>query len=135
MIAAAVIVAALGFLVFQGLGNATVYFKTADEAVRDKEKLGSRRFRIQGKVVRGSERSAGAEGLEFNIVANGVTVPVMHRGDEPPLFKEATVPPPVVLEGRFHGETFTSDRIIVKHTETYTEQHPDRVTTTSVAAS
>src|SRR5262249_34015588 len=32
MIAAVLIVGALVFLVFQGLGNATVYFKTADEA-------------------------------------------------------------------------------------------------------
>ena len=137
MIAAAVIVAALAFLVFQGLGNATVYFKTADEAVRDKSKLGTHRFRIEGTIVQGTERTVGGstdEGLAFTIAANGVQVPVVHHGDEPPLFKQASVPPPVVLEGHFEGDTFTSDRIIVKHTETYTEQHPDRVTPTSVAA-
>ena len=133
-IAAVVILAALGFLVFQGLGNATVYFKTADEAVRDKAKLGSHRFRIEGTVVRGTEHSLGDDGLTFTITANDVDVPVVHRGSEPPLFKESTVPPPVVLEGRFEGDTFTSDRIIVKHTESYTEQHPDRVTPSSVVA-
>src|SRR5437868_864791 len=133
-VAAVVILAALGYLVFQGLGNATVYFKTADEAVRDKAKLGARRFRIEGTVVQGTERSMGDSGLAFTITSNGVNVPVLHSGDEPPLFKEATVPPPVVLEGRFQGDTFASDRIIVKHTESYTAQHPDRVTPSSVVA-
>ena len=136
MIAAVVIVGALVFLVFQGLGNATVYFKTADEAVRDKAKLGTHRFRIEGTVVQGTQRAVGAsgdEGLAFTITANGVNVPVVHHGDEPPLFKQASVPPPVVLEGHFEGDTFTSDRIIVKHTATYTQDHPDRVTTTSIA--
>jgi len=133
-IAAVVILAALGFLVFQGLGNATVYFKTADEAVRDKAKLGSHRFRIEGTVLQGTERNMGDDGLAFTITANGVEVPVVHRGSEPPLFKEATVPPPVVLEGHFQGDTFSSDRIIVKHTESYTAQHPDRVTPSSVVA-
>jgi len=137
MIAAVLIVGALVFLVFQGLGNATVYFKTADEAVRDKAKLGTHRFRIEGTVVQGTERAVGGEGdegLAFTITANGVSVPVVHHGDEPPLFKSETVPPPVVLEGHFEGDTFASDRIIVKHTETYTQEHPDRVTTTTVAA-
>jgi cytochrome c-type biogenesis protein CcmE len=130
-IAAVVIVAAMVFLVFQGLGNATVYFKTADEAVRDRAKLGTHRFRIEGTVVSGSERTTIGNGLEFSIAANGVTVPVVHHGDEPPLFKDQLTPPPVVLEGRFEGDTFTSDRIIVKHSESYTEQHPERLSTSS----
>jgi cytochrome c-type biogenesis protein CcmE len=37
-----------------------------------------------------------------------------------------------VLEGRFSGEHFASDRILVKHSETYEAEHPDRVTTSSV---
>ena len=132
-VVAVVIVGALVFLVIQGLGNATVYFKTADEAVRDRAKLGTHRFRIEGTVVSGSERATGDNGLLFAIAANGVTVPVIHHGDEPPLFKNQSTPPPVVLEGRFQGNTFSSDRIIVKHSETYTVQHPDRVTPTTIA--
>ena len=49
-----VVAAAIGFLLWQGLGNATLYFKTADEAVRDRDELGDRRFRIEGAVVAGS---------------------------------------------------------------------------------
>ena len=126
------IVVALMFLVFQGLGNATVYFKTADEAVQQRAKLGTHRFRIEGTVVAGTQRDAG-DAVAFTIASKGVQVPVLHRGDEPPLFKSSSTPPPVVLEGHFiaNSDTFASDRIIVKHTETYTEQHPDRVSGTA----
>ena len=36
----------------------------------------------------------------------------------------------MVLEGRFVGEGFASDRILVKHSETYVAENPDRVPTT-----
>jgi cytochrome c-type biogenesis protein CcmE len=133
MIAGTVIVAALAFIVFQGLDNATVYFKTADEAVRDRASLGTHRFRIEGTVVAGSVQSEPSDAVAFEITANGVTVPVLHRGDEPALFSSTTTPPPVVLEGHFQGSTFQSDRIIVKHSATYTEQHPDRVAPSTTA--
>ena len=129
----AIVLGAIAFLVVQGLGNATTFFRNADEAVRDRAELGNSRFRIEGTVVAGSNRPISGKGTAFTIAANGVSVPVIHHGDEPPLFKEMLVPPPVVLEGRFQGDTFASDRIIVKHTESYTEQHPERVTPSTTA--
>ncbi len=124
-LAGAVVVAALGFLVFQGLGNATVYFRTADEAVAQRESLGTRRFRIEGAVVPDTIAEA-QNRVTFRIVSNGVEVPVVHDGDTPGMFKPGI---PVVLEGRFRGETFSSDKILVKHSETYIAENPDRVTT------
>ena len=130
-IVGAVVLAALGFLLVQGLGNATLYFRTADEAVAQRASLGSRRFRIEGTVEDGSVRAlAGGFGVTFAIVSKGVSVPVVHRGDPPALFKPGI---PVVLEGRFvPGDgatpTFESDRVMVKHSATYVAQHPDRVT-------
>src|SRR5437764_13597712 len=56
VIAGLVVLAALGFVVFRGLGNATLYFRTADEAVAQRQQLGDRRFRIEGSVVGGSVR-------------------------------------------------------------------------------
>jgi cytochrome c-type biogenesis protein CcmE len=38
---------------------------------------------------------------------------------------------PVVLEGRFQGDHFASDRIMVKHTADYIAKHPERVSTTT----
>lgn len=124
-IAGAAVVTALGFLVFQGLGNATVYFRTADEAVAQRRSIGDDRLRIQGTVVDGSVSQLGDD-VTFRIESKGVEVPVEHRGDPPELFKPGI---PVVLEGRFRGETFESDRILVKHSETYIADNAERVTT------
>lgn len=125
--ALAVVVAAVGFLMWQGLGNATVYFYTADEAVEEKDDLGSRRFRIEGAVVPGSvkERSSNSENVvDFEIISAGVKVPVRHVGNPPELFQPGI---PVVLEGNWEGDVYASDRIMVKHTTEYKAENPDRV--------
>ncbi|HLY84875.1 MAG TPA: cytochrome c maturation protein CcmE [Acidimicrobiales bacterium] len=122
-IALALVAAALLILVFQGLGNATVYFKTADEAVAQRAKLGGHRFRIEGTVQPGVHQVGDA--TAFVIANNGANVSVLHHGDQPQLFKPGI---PVVLEGHFDASgTFASDLIMVKHTESYVAKHPDRV--------
>jgi cytochrome c-type biogenesis protein CcmE len=118
-----IVAAAIGFLVYKGLGDATVYFKTADEAVVEKDELGSRRFRVEGAVVTDSVRPTG-DGVRFEIISAGEVVPVVHRGDPPELFKPGI---PVVLEGHWDGDVYASDRIMVKHTSEYREQNPERV--------
>ena len=50
LIAVLIVVGAVGYLLYQGLDNATMYFRTADQAVADKTALGTRRFRIEGTV-------------------------------------------------------------------------------------
>ena len=127
-LAGIVVLAALGFLVFQGLGNATLYFRTADEAVAQRNELGDRRFRIEGDVVDGSVRQVGND-VSFILTKKSVEVPVRHKGDPPELFRPGI---PVVLEGRFQGDHFSSDRILVKHSETYVAENPGRVTPSSV---
>jgi cytochrome c-type biogenesis protein CcmE len=127
-LAGIVVLAALGFLVFQGLGNATLYFRTADEAVAQRNELGDRRFRIEGDVVDGSVRQVGND-VSFTLTKKSVEVPVRHKGDPPELFRPGI---PVVLEGRFQGDHFSSDRILVKHSETYVAENPERVTPSSV---
>jgi cytochrome c-type biogenesis protein CcmE len=123
-LAGIVVLGAVGFLVFRGLGNAVVYFKTADEAVASRAQLGSRDFRIEGVVVPGSVRPAGSD-VAFAIASKDVQVPVINRGSPPQLFQPNI---PVVLEGHFAGEQFLSDQIMVKHSAVYVGQHPGRVT-------
>ncbi len=117
-----VVLAALGFLVFEGLGNATLYFRTADEAVAQRASLGTRRFRIEGTVVPGTVAKSGND-VVFDIENNGKTVHVRNSGSPPEMFRPSI---PVVLEGHFQGDVFLGDRIMVKHSETYRAQHPDR---------
>jgi cytochrome c-type biogenesis protein CcmE len=116
------VLGALGFVVIRGLTSATLYFYNADEAVERRDDLGERRFRIQGEVQEGVEETEG--GARFSIAFNGVAVPVDHLGDPPDLFRVGI---PVVLEGRWEGEEFVSDRMLVKHSEEYRADNPDRV--------
>ena len=118
-----IVAGAIGFLLYKGLGNATVYFKTADEAVAQRAQLGTRRFRIEGAVVTGSVHEV-SDRVQFRIINAGVEVPVVHQGDPPELFRDGM---PVVLEGHWQGRTYESDRIMVKHTTEYRRQNPDRV--------
>ena len=126
-VASVLLLGAVTFLVSKGLGSATVYFKTADEAVAERSDLGTRRFRIQGTVKAGTIRPEDGR-LHFTILGDrGAVVPVVHTGGQPTgLFKDSI---PVVLEGRWADEAgpFRSDTIIVKHSETYRAENPARV--------
>ena len=121
-----VIVAAIGFLVVKGLGDATTYFRNVDEAVAARGELGTRRFRLQGTVVEGS-LVRGPGGDEFEVAYNCSTVRVRHTGPQAPeRFDEGI---PVVLEGRFaeRSALYRSDTIIVKHTSEYATEKRDRL--------
>ncbi|MGH9054542.1 MAG: cytochrome c maturation protein CcmE [Acidimicrobiales bacterium] len=122
VVAGCVVAGALAFLLTEGLQNATVYFKTADQAVADKAALGTRQFRIEGTVEPGV-RQAGVKTL-FSIIANGVSVAVVDTGQPPQLFKVGI---PVVLEGHWAGSVYAADQIMVKHTASYVEAHPNRL--------
>jgi cytochrome c-type biogenesis protein CcmE len=112
----------LGYLTFQGLSNATVYFRTADQAVAERAHLGARTFRVEGTVVNDVMREADA--TRFDIYANGVTVAVVDVKQPPQLFRPGV---PVVLEGHWSGAVYEADVVMVKHTASYAEAHPERL--------
>ena len=56
----AVLAVALIFMAYQSLSTASVFFRNADEAVAERDSLGDRRFRLQGRVVDGSVESDGS---------------------------------------------------------------------------
>ena len=115
--------AASGFLVVKSLDDASLYFLNADEAVAQRDSLGDDRFRLQGTVVDGSVQE-GAEGVRFVVAFNGTDVEVAHEGDPPELFQPDI---PVVLEGRWEGEVFSSDRIMIRHSSEYEAENQDRL--------
>jgi cytochrome c-type biogenesis protein CcmE len=117
------VAAAMGFLLYKGLGDSTTYFYNTDEAVQRQDDLGADRFRMQGTVLDGSLEET-ADGVTFDVAYNGVEASVAHRGDPPELFQPNI---PVVLEGHWEDGTFASDRIIVKHSAEYTEDNGERL--------
>ena len=122
-IALALVAGALAFLLVKGLGDATTYYRTADEARAVGE---GERFRLEGIVVADSvERDVAGDDIEFTVESKCVQVPVHHSGNEPELFKEGI---PVVLEGEWGAgkRVYESDRIVIRHTEEYTDTERDR---------
>jgi cytochrome c-type biogenesis protein CcmE len=122
----AAVVLGLGVLVYKGLSDASLYFRNADEAVAQRDALGDRRFRLQGTVV--GEPATEGDTVSFDVAYNGVEVPVVHTGTPPDMFRGGI---PVVLEGRWRdgAEVFDSDRMLVKHDETYEsrDDYDDRI--------
>ena len=118
------LVVGIGFVVLQGLDNATLYFRNADEALAERDELGTRRFRLQG-LVRDDVVEAG-DSVSFTVTFAGVDVAVRHQGDPPDLFEPGQ---PVVLEGHFveGSDVFASDRILVKHSEEYEAENDERI--------
>jgi cytochrome c-type biogenesis protein CcmE len=116
IVAAIVIVGALGFLVARGLADAMNYYVTANQAVAQRAKLGTTDFRIQGKVLPGVHEVGTT--LHFAITASNVNVNVVSTGSPPQLFR---VGMPVVLDGHWQGNVFSSFQIMVQHGSTYVE--------------
>lgn len=114
---------ALAAVLFIGLNDAATFFYNVDEAVAQRQDLAGERFRMQGNVVPGSVVET-ADGVDFVITFNSVEVPVHHTGTPPELFGSEI---PVVIEGSFEGETFSSDEILIRHDNEYDEDHPDRI--------
>ena len=114
----------IGVVAYQALSSASLYFYNADEAVAQKADLGDKRFRLQGSVLDDVEVTPA--GVAFTVKYNDVEVPVEHDGDPPELFEPGI---PVVLEGHWAatGDTFQSDRILVKHSEEYEAENGDRL--------
>ena len=118
-----VFAAALGVLVFQALTSARVFFYNVDEAVAQRVELDDRTFRLQGTVI--DEPVMDANGaMIFTVGHNGVRATIRHVGEEPTDLFEVGIP--VVAEGRWDGEAFESQQLLVKHSEAYVADNDAR---------
>lgn len=126
-----VVLAGLVLIATRALGEASLFFYNADEAVAKREELADKRFQLQGTVVDGSIIESG-DVVEFVVTFNDVDVQVVHRGDPPEMFRPGM---PVVLQGRWDqsADVFSSDRMLVKHDEEYEAEHPERAPTSTSA--
>ncbi len=119
-----VICLALGFVLFQALTNARIFFLNVDEAVAQQSELGDKRFRMQGTVTTVPDTKDDGS-LFFAVAFNGEQADVRHIGDAPSALFECNTP--VVIEGRWIENTFESELITVKHSEEYEEANEERL--------
>jgi len=121
----ALVLVASGFVLYQFLSNATVYFCNANEVGANGDCQPGKRFRLQGTVDAGSVQRDGRIVQHFTVTYDGATIPVAYQGDPGGIFRENI---PVVVEGRMGTDgTFRADRLLAKHTEQYREKNPEKV--------
>lgn len=101
-----------GFLAFS-LNDSLVYFLTPTELLD--EPTADDRVRLGGQVVEGSV-SQTSDGVAFEVTDGVEAVTVEHDGAPQQLFQEGIG---VVVEGRWSGEVFRSDTMIIRHDEQY----------------
>jgi cytochrome c-type biogenesis protein CcmE len=107
--------AALGFLLWKGLTDSAVYFRTVTESVELRDAGDTDRFRMAGDVLDGSVDPTD-DGVDFEMTDGAAVARVSHDGDPPELFDAGV---PVVVEGRWDGGVFRSDRILIRHDNEY----------------
>jgi cytochrome c-type biogenesis protein CcmE len=112
-----IIVAAIAYLAFGGLGNSLVYYVLPSEYAENPARYEGKRIRLGGLVKEGTIRyDPKTLELDFVVTDGVVDIPVQHEGTPPELFKDNQG---VVVEGRFDGEVFKGENLLIKHSETY----------------
>ena len=85
-VAIGVIVLSLGYLAYTGVEQSKSYYVTIAELhqqAAQNDKVYSQRLRVAGTVEPGSIRRQGSK-VEFTLVEEGKTLPVIYRGSEAP---------------------------------------------------
>jgi cytochrome c-type biogenesis protein CcmE len=97
------------------LQHNVVLFEPVSKAVAGREEQGTRSFKMSGLVVPGSIHTRGDD-VDFVVTEGGQTAGVRFSGSPPDLFADCA---PVVVEGRWEGDTFVSDQLLIKHGNEY----------------
>ncbi len=125
VLAAVIVVGALGGLVYSGVQQSMVYFYTPTELKTQMASLHDRALRVGGMVQAGSIRWDKDQRLLTFALTDGQTViPVRHTGTPPDLFKEGAG---AIVEGTWAaGGYLQCSTIMAKHSEEYKPPaHPE----------
>ena len=116
----AVILAALGYLVYAGVSQSVVYFVTPSEL--QAAPVSGKAYRLGGMVTPGSVAwDAASLRLSFVLSDGRSSVRVRHTGTAPDLFGEGRG---AVVEGVWSADGyFKSSLIMAKHSEEYAAPH------------
>jgi cytochrome c-type biogenesis protein CcmE len=113
IVAGGVLLAAVGFLVFNALGSSMAYFVTVGELQSSGKDLTGQQLRVGGDVLPGSISKSGiGEELHFTVTDGNHTLPVVYNGTVPDIFKEDVE---VVVEGTLRPDgTLEASNVLTK---------------------
>ena len=116
-VSGAAILVIAGLLIYQALNSSLVYFILPHEYAANPTQYDDRRIRLGGIVEPGTiQYNDSSLELAFLITDSLQSYEVNHVGAPPELFNENTG---VVVEGKFDGNKFRSDELLIKHSEVY----------------
>ena len=116
----AIVLAAIGYLIYSGVSQSVVYFVTPAELLA--APVSGKTYRLGGLVERGTLKwEPKTLDLSFRLSDGRATVPVRHRGTAPDLFAEGRG---AVVEGAWTPDGyFKASLILAKHSEEYQAPH------------
>ena len=112
-----VVIAAIGYLIYTGATDATMYYLTVSElkaAIETGDVSYDEDMRLHGKVVNGSIQRGDVGSLRIRFIAHegGVETPVVYTGVVPDTFRDDSE---VVLEGGYGRDgTFSAHTLYAK---------------------
>ena len=128
IIAAAVVIAAMGYLIFTGLQSTSVYYMTVSELTASGSSSPVRPFgdvRVAGIVQENSvQRTPGDPTVRFIMADEGGSIPVVYRGLVPDIFGPNIQ---VVVEGKYTNGVFQASTLLAKCPSKFTSQIPTPV--------
>ncbi len=111
------VIAAIGYLIYTGATDATMYYLTVSElraAIETGDVAYDENMRLHGKVVNGSIRRGDVGSLRIRFIAHegGVQAPVVYTGVVPDTFRDDSE---VVVEGGYGRDgTFNAHTLYAK---------------------
>ncbi len=129
IVAALVVVAAIGYLIYSGFQSTSVYYLTVSELkARSQSPLGATLgdVLVAGVVQENSvQRSSSEATIRFSIADEGGTLPVVYKGLVPDIFGPGIQ---VVVEGRYANGVFQASTLLAKCPSKFTAEVPTPVT-------
>ena len=121
IIGAVLLLVAVGFLLYTGFREGTVYYYTISELKEKAELLADKEIRIAGQVADGSiEWEADTFTMRFTLVEEGESLPVIFHGVAPDNLQEGRE---AVVGGKYDaGGFFLADNILTKCPSKYAPQ-------------
>lgn len=117
-VGALLLVAAIGYLMFAGVQQSSMYYFTIDEFLGHREAMAGQGVRVAGRVAAGSlEKQTTAKGTEMKFRIHdftgdenaGETVLVQYTGVVPDMFAEGR---DVIIEGKYVGGTLQAQSVM-----------------------
>ncbi|TET13907.1 MAG: cytochrome c maturation protein CcmE [Dehalococcoidia bacterium] len=113
LVGGALILAAIGFLLYSGLREGSIYYYTVTELKEDSASLSGKEIRVAGQVADGSvDWELDTQTLRFTLVDQGESLPVVYHGVVPDTFQAGRE---VVVCGKYDQDgVFLADDILAK---------------------